>query len=245
MALPFGQHDSLIRGARLMRELIDTESVRVLYQPIVDLRTRAVVAYEALGRGMHPDLTQKPAELLQLAASCNLSAELSQLFRVMAVRGASRLRAGSTVFLNVHPDELVSPSFIASLEAIEPPPCGTYRFVLEIAESSVTDVAAMTKHREAFAELGFEFAYDDFGAGQARLLELCDIPPHYLKLDTGVVQGIEGVKARQEVVRALLSVIGSLGVQIVAEGIETEPVALMCQELGCQLGQGYLFGRPM
>ncbi len=62
--------------------------------------------------------------------------------------------------------------------------------MIEIAESSVTDVSAMGKIKSSLAELGFGFAYDDFGAGQARLLELTDIPPDYLKLDMGLIQGL-------------------------------------------------------
>lgn len=92
--------------------------------------------------------------------------------------------------------------------------------------------------------LGLQFAYDDFGAGQARLIELSDIPPDYLKFDRGMIEGIETATPRQEMVSALLRVVRRLGVRVIAEGVETELVAAICQRLGCDLGQGYLFGRP-
>jgi EAL domain-containing protein (putative c-di-GMP-specific phosphodiesterase class I) len=243
-AVVSGQPDSIIRGTRLLRDLIATEAVEILYQPIVDLHNHTIVGYEALGRGAHPDLAKSPALLLRLADQCDLAVELSQLFCRKAVSSSRRLPPGTKLFINAHAREIASPDFVASLVSLraEAPP--DHQIVIEIAESSVTDVAAMAKHKQAFADLGFEFAYDDFGAGQARLLELTDIPPDYLKLDIAVIQGIEAAKSRQDVVRALLKVVGALGVRVIAEGIETEEVAVTCRQLGCHLGQGYLFGRP-
>jgi EAL domain-containing protein (putative c-di-GMP-specific phosphodiesterase class I) len=243
-AVVSGQPDSIIRGTRLLRELIATEAVEIAYQPIVDLHTHTIVGYEALGRGAHPDLAKSPALLLRLADQCELAVELSQLFCRKALSSARRLPPGTKLFINAHAREIASPDFVASLAALraEAPP--DHPIVIEIAESSVTDVAAMARHKRAFADLGFEFAYDDFGAGQARLLELTDIPPDYLKLDIAVIQGIEAAKSRQDVVSALLKVVGALGVRVIAEGIETEEVAITCRELGCHLGQGFLFGRP-
>jgi EAL domain-containing protein (putative c-di-GMP-specific phosphodiesterase class I) len=117
--------------------------------------------------------------------------------------------------------------------------------VIEIAESSVTDVGAMATFKHECARLGVEFAYDDFGAGQARLLELTDIPPDYLKLDRAMIADIESAKPRREMVRAMLRVVRRLGVRTIAEGIESETVARICEQLGCDLGQGFLFGAEL
>lgn len=236
--------ESIIRGTRMLREMIVKEAVEIVYQPIVSMKTREVIGYEALGRGNHPSLGKSPGVLFRLAEQCDMMVELSQLFRRLAVVFSKRLRPGSKLFLNVHAAEISSPSFFDSLaeaKRLAPP---DHPIVIEIAESSVTDVSAMGKIKASLGELGFGFAYDDFGAGQARLLELTDIPPDYLKLDMGLIQGIEAAKPRQDLVQALLRVVGSLGIQVIAEGIETEEVAAMCEQLGCHLGQGYLFGRP-
>ena len=237
--------DSMIRGTRLIRELIAKEAVEILFQPIVDLQSRRVVAYEALGRGAHPALDTSPMILLRLAEQCGLATELSQLFARRAVESSTRLPTRVKLFLNVHAREVADGSLVdwlADLRALAPP---ERKLVIEIAEASVTDVAAMATHRTTFKRLGLEFAYDDFGAGQARLLELIDVPPDYLKLDKSVIQGIDRAAPRQEMVGALLKVVGGLGVQVIAEGVETEDVARTCERLGCQLGQGYLFGHPM
>jgi EAL domain-containing protein (putative c-di-GMP-specific phosphodiesterase class I) len=238
------QPDSLIRGTELLREMIDTEAVEVVYQPIVDLRTRVAVAYEALARGAHPQLSRNPATLLALAEQCGVVIELSRMFARKAVTSCGRLPRNTKVFVNMHADELKRPDLLASLSELRSLASSHHPVVLEIAEASVTDVNAMAVNKAAFKSLGLEFAYDDFGAGQARLVELTDIPPNYLKIDKAMVQGIEAAPPRQEMVAALLRVVRRLGVRVIAEGVETEMVAGICQELGCDLGQGYLFGRP-
>lgn len=239
-----GLPESIIRGTRLLREMISTEAIEITYQPILDLENRKIIGYEALGRGNHPGLSKSPGVLLRLAEQCDLVVELSQLFRRLAVKYAENLPRDTKVFLNVHARELGNSSFFESLvEARRIAPEG-HPIVIEIAESAVTDVSAMGKIKDALLDVNFEFAYDDFGAGQARLLELTDIPPDYLKLDMGLIQGIESAKPRQDLVQALLRVVGALGIQVIAEGIESEEVAHVCLQLGCHLGQGFLFGRP-
>ncbi len=229
----------------LLRELMEKNAVEIVYQPIVELQTKRVVGYEALARGTHPRLESQPAPLFKIAEACGLAAELSRHFRRLAVERARALTPGALLFLNVHPAELTATddSFLTSLIDLRPR-LGARHIVLEIAEAAVTDVTRMRRTRDLVANLGLEFAYDDFGAGQSRLVELTDVPPQYLKLDIHVIAGIETSPARQELVRAILGVVRALGVQVVAEGIETAACAAMCRELGCHLGQGFLFGRP-
>jgi len=238
------QPPSLIRGTELLHELIDTRAVDILFQPIVDLRTRSVVAFEALARGTHPELGANPATLLALAEQCDLVIELSRMFARQAVMASPRLPAGAKVFVNVHAKELAHPDLLPALTELAALASPHHPVVLEIAESSVTDVSAMGKNRETFKSLGLQFPYHAFGAGQARLIELADIPPDYLKFDKGMIEGIEAATPRQEMVSALLRVVRRLGVRVIAEGVETELVAAICQRLGCDLGQGFLFGRP-
>jgi EAL domain-containing protein (putative c-di-GMP-specific phosphodiesterase class I) len=242
--VPSREPGSLIRGTELLRQMIRTEAVEIVYQPIVDLQSRTAMGYEALGRGSLPGLSASPAILFALAEQCGLAVELSQLSARLAVLHCDRLPPGAKLFVNVHARELDEPGLIewlTSLRQLAPP---DRQLVVEIAESSVTDVAAMIKNRDGFRALGLEFAYDDFGAGQARLVELADVPPDYLKIDRVIVQGIDTSSGRQDMVGALVNAVKSLGVQIIAEGIETEEVARTCAQLGCQLGQGFLLGRP-
>ena len=241
--MPTERPDSLIRGAQLLEEMLKTEAVEILYQPIVDLESRVVVGYEALGRGKHPQLPSSPDTLLQLAAQCGLVIRLSRLWGKLAVTRCKHLPRDAKIFVNLHAQDLAESDFHKSLAGLRRVAKGR-PIVIEIAEASVTDVADMARHKDALTNLGFEFAYDDFGAGQARLLELTDMPPNYLKLDKSLIAGIDLAASRRDMVAALLSVTDTLGVQVIAEGIETEEAATICHELGCVMGQGYLFSRP-
>ena len=238
------QRHGIVRGTELLRELIDQRLVDILFQPIVDLRSRSPIAYEALARGTHPDLSVNPTTLLALAERCGLAVELSRMLARRAVLSSTRLPYGSHVFVNVHAAELSQPDLLEAMSELARVMSPGHQVVLEIAEASVTDVSAMGRNRETFNQLGLQFAYDDFGAGQARLIELTDIPPDYLKFDRVMIEGIEAAAPRQEMVGALLRVVRRLGVRVIAEGVETQVVAEICERLGCDLGQGYLFGRP-
>jgi EAL domain-containing protein (putative c-di-GMP-specific phosphodiesterase class I) len=164
-------------------------------QPIVDLQTAEVIGVEALARSTHPALSTNPAELLALAEQCGMAVELSQLFRRLAVQHCQSLASSTKLFLNVHPRELTDLGLIDSIAAL-----GAWRdtraIVIEIPESAVTNVTAMAALRAALRDLAVEFAYDDFGTGQTRLLEMTAVPPHYLKFDTTMIQGIETAPAR-------------------------------------------------
>jgi EAL domain-containing protein (putative c-di-GMP-specific phosphodiesterase class I) len=236
--------DSVMRGTQLLQEMIEHESVETQYQPIVDLTTKEVIGYEALSRGRHPKLSESPTVLLRLAEQCDLLTEVSQLFRRLAIRSSRNLRPHSRVFLNVHAREVSNQSFLAALDGLEREVSGDHPVVFEIAEGSIADLATMASIKQALAERGFGLAYDDFGIGQSRLLELTDVPPHYLKLDISLTQGMQSNRPRREMMGAVLRVVGSLGTRVIAEGIESADVADMCREIGCHLGQGFYFGRP-
>jgi EAL domain-containing protein (putative c-di-GMP-specific phosphodiesterase class I) len=236
--------ESVFRGTRLLQEMLRDQACDILYQPIVELDTRKVVAYEALCRGRHPQLSRDPTELLRLAEQCGVVIELCQMLARLAVSGSGGLPAGAKLFVNLHAQEVAAPGLAESLVALKALVPGDRPIVLELPESSVTDLKTMKANRDIFGRLGFEFAYDDFGAGQGHLMELTETPPHYLKIDKSMISGIEFAKSRQDMVAALLGVARGLGMRVIAEGIETEAVARICQDLGCDLGQGYLFGRP-
>ena len=117
-ALSVARPASLIRGAALLREMIDTHAVDTVFEPIVDLETKEVVGFEALSRGKHPGLPTSPAALLSLAEQCGMVMELSQLFRRLSVAASHGLPPGPKLFLNVHPREVADPAFVTSLEVL-------------------------------------------------------------------------------------------------------------------------------
>jgi EAL domain-containing protein (putative c-di-GMP-specific phosphodiesterase class I) len=241
-ALPLANPSSLIRGAEMLRDLVRTEAVETVFEPIVNLGTGEVIGYEALSRGAHPELSRSPGDLLGLADQCGMAIELSRLFRRLAVSSSLSLPGTTKLFLNIHPQELGDAGLLASLAPLQHL-SETHPVVLEIPESAVTDVKKLAALQNALTGFGVQSAFDDFGAGQTRLLELTELPPHYLKIDRALIHGIDAAKPRQEMVAALLKVAEGLRVQVIAEGIETLKIAGVCRRLGCQLGQGFLFER--
>ncbi len=235
---------SLIRGSQDLRDMLLHQRVRVVFQPVVHLGTGMVLGYEALGRGTHSALSANPAELFHLADRCNLGVELSRVFRAEAAREAAHLPAATRVFFNLHPSEILDPGFVESLRELRSAFRPDQQMVLEVHEEVVADVEALRRLRRQLAELGVGLAYDDFGVGQARLKELAEVPPDFVKLDRSLIQGIEHAAARQELVQALNRVGAELHVETIAEGVETPEEALTCGRLGCRFAQGYLFGRP-
>ena len=230
-------------GTRELRELLREGQVTAVFQPIVLLARGTVAAYEALGRGRHPQLPESPLELLHIAESIGAEAELSRLFRKKAVELTAR-RSDLTIFLNTHPIEIARPGLLESLEelrAVAP----QLDLALEIHESVLTRPAAIAELRALLLERNIALAYDDFGAGQARLLELTEAPPHYLKFDQRFIKGIDQApKARRKLLASLLALARELLVKTVAEGIETAAEARTCAELGFTHAQGFHIGRP-
>lgn len=234
---------SRIEGSRYLQELLAGRQVAVLFQPIIQLQTRDLLGLEALGRGKHPRLSSSPLELFALAEHCRQAVPLSRLFRLAAVQQARHLPAGALLFLNLHPAELLEDSLIDTLqESLAATP--DRRVVLEVHEDSAADPALLCRLLDRAHAANIALAYDDFGAGQARLTQLTDAPPDFIKLDRKLIRGIDRARPRQQLVRALARVSRDLGVRLIAEGIETTAEAATCRELGCDFGQGYLFAQP-
>jgi EAL domain-containing protein (putative c-di-GMP-specific phosphodiesterase class I) len=233
-------------GTRQLRELLDEGMVTMVFQPIIHLPAGTVAAYEALGRGQHPGLPESPLDLFNIAESINAEAELSRLFRRKAVELARERDDLPTIFLNTHPIELARPGLLESLEELrELAP--HLDLALEIHESVLGSPAAIAELRALLLERNIALAYDDFGAGQARLLQLAEAPPHYLKFDRRFVTGLDDTDdPRKKVLRSLLSLAQELGVGVksVAEGVETPAEADACADIGFTHAQGFHLGRP-
>ncbi len=242
---PLSRH--FVSGALKVRELIDQGAVTMHFQPIVTLPGARVAAYEALGRGRHPDLPESPVELFDLAGALgpDVQAELSRLFRRKAVELVKDRPEPPMLFVNTHPVELERPGLLESLEELR-----TFApnvdLVLEIHESALAQTDFITWLRNRLLEINVGLAYDDFGAGQARLFELAEAPPHYLKFDRRFVTKLESAPvSRQRLVASLVAAARELLVKTLAEGVENKEEADACLRAGFSLAQGYHFARPM
>jgi EAL domain-containing protein (putative c-di-GMP-specific phosphodiesterase class I) len=233
-------------GARDMRELLREGLVTMVFQPIVQVDTRHPAAYEALGRGRHPHLPEGPVELFEIAGQLgpDAQARLSRLFRRRAVELVRDRPEPPMLFLNTHPVELQRPGLLESLEELRAY-APQVDLVLEIHESALAQTEFMTWLRTRLMEINVGLAFDDFGAGQARLFELAESPPHYLKFDRRFVTGIDHAPtSRQRLVASLVAAARELLVTTVAEGVETEGEAAACVRAGFSHAQGFHYGRP-
>jgi EAL domain-containing protein (putative c-di-GMP-specific phosphodiesterase class I) len=233
-----------LEGTRELPELIHQRQVTAYFQPIVTLPSGTLAGYEALGRGRHPRLPEAPQELFRIAAGVGAEAELSQLFRERALELVAVRERVPALFMNVHPAELEAPRLVVGvIEAHRRAP--QLRMTLEIHEGALADLEKVDRLRTQLSRSGVGIAYDDFGAGQARLLELAEVPPHYLKFDMSFVRGIDTAPAsRQRLLTSLVSVARDLLVYTVAEGVETAGEADVCMRIGFTHAQGFFFGRP-
>ena len=117
---------------------------------------------------------------------------------------------------------------------------------MEIHESAVTRIEKLRDLAHRLEKLGIRFAYDDFGSGQARLLELADVPAHFVKFDMTLIRGLHNASERKrKIVRDLVQMVLASGSVPLAEGVEDEAEAQACIEMGFRLIQGYLTGRPV
>jgi EAL domain-containing protein (putative c-di-GMP-specific phosphodiesterase class I) len=213
------------------------------FQSIVRLADHSVVGYEALARGTEPGL-KSPAELFSTAERISLAARLSELCRDRAIESAMLLKQPGLIFLNTHPSESLEVGLIQSLSSLRKK-APDLKLVIELHESAITNVREVAEFRKQLNELGIGLAYDDFGAGQARLKELSEVAPDYLKFDIQLVRDIHLVPQRQQIVAGLVQTIQSLGINSVAEGIESAAEAEVCRQIGFTHAQGFFYSNPV
>jgi EAL domain-containing protein (putative c-di-GMP-specific phosphodiesterase class I) len=226
-------------------ELILGHGLSGAAQPIVDARTRQIVGYELLGRANHPQLPSMPIELFGLAESMGRELDLSSAFRNFGISNIAPRYAGHTLFINAHPKETFNEAFLVSLKRLRLS-SPELSIVVEIHESAVTNTDKLRELANRLAQLGIRFAYDDFGSGQARLLELADVPPHFVKFDMSLIRGLHKASERKrQIVRDLVQMVLTTGSVPLAEGVEDEEEAKICIEMGFQLIQGFLTGKPI
>lgn len=229
---------------REFNELMDQRLVTAHRQAIVD-RDGNVAACELLARGTHPTLEPAPRDLFNLAETLDRQVDLSQLMRDRAFELAAASDFKGPWFFNIHPHELREPDqLLEGLRRLrESYP--DLALVLEVHEAAVTDKSTIASIVAELRGMGIRLAYDDFGAGQARLQELVEVPPDYLKFDVSLVNGIqEAGSVRRTVLGRLNDMIRDLGIPTVAEGIEDAETAEACRDIGIDLLQGYHLGRP-
>jgi PAS domain S-box-containing protein len=233
-----------------LRRGLEGDEFEVYYQPVVDLATRRPITLEALARWNHPVRgVLSPDAFMATAERSGLILQLGAFVLDSACRQTAQWRRDgidANIAVNLSAKELSDPTLVARTKATaEAAGLDLKSLWLEVTETSlVEDVAQARLRLEQLVSLGVGISIDDFGTGWASLTYLREFPVHVLKIDRMFVAGIEGDANSRAIARSILSLGAELNLAVVAEGIETEVEHRILSDLGCTLGQGYLYGRP-
>ena len=213
------------------------------FQPVVDAETRRVLAYEALVRGLNGE---GALQVLDRVTRKNMY-RFDQACRVKAVKLASELGMTANLCINFMPNAVYKAETCiqTTLAAANKYEFDTRKLVFEFTEvENLADTDHLISIIEAYEEMGFSIALDDYGAGYSRMNLLTDTSPQYLKLDMSLIRDVEQSPRKQAVIEGILLTNGRLGIETIAEGIETEVEYQWCRAAGIRYFQGFLLARP-
>jgi diguanylate cyclase (GGDEF)-like protein len=230
-----------------LQAALGTDQLQLAYQPLISCLSGGIIGAEALLRWRHPTRGMvSPGVFIPIAEQCGL----------MPVLGAWVLRQAMTdwhhwreleVAVNLSPLQFRQTDLVALLQSLTVETgASPEKFVLEITEGVLMDAGERTRHSlDAIRDQGFKTALDDFGTGYSSLAYLCNFHFDKLKIDRSFVSNLSRSEGVQTIVQAVVALGKGLGMDIVAEGVETESEALTMTKFGCTELQGYYFAKPM
>jgi c-di-GMP phosphodiesterase Gmr len=237
-----------------LRRALQRNELELHYQPLIDLDTGSLSGFEALARWQHPDLGAiSPVDFIPVAEDSGLIVPLGR----WALEEAAKTIAKWDARLNGEPDFRISVNMSAVqmqrddvVEAVSSALSSAgvlgNRMTLELTESAfINDPEGAKQLLNALKGLDTNLAMDDFGTGYSNLAYLQQLPIDVLKIDRSFVTEMMIDKDKRAIVRTVLSLARALGMKTTAEGIESEEISEVLRRLGCSVGQGYYFARPM
>jgi EAL domain-containing protein (putative c-di-GMP-specific phosphodiesterase class I) len=217
-------------------------SLWMAFQPIVQASDGTVMAQEALLRSEEPALPH-PGAVLEAAERSQRLFDVGRLVRSNVAETIAASPPDWKFFVNLHPEDLRDPSLY---QAEAPLSRFAERVVLEITERvSLETMPGVRTQIANLREMGFQIALDDLGAGYAGLTSFVRLEPEFVKLDMSLVRDVHQNEAKQKIIGSMVGLCHEMGKQIIAEGIEQAAERDTLLELGCDLLQGYFFGRPV
>jgi diguanylate cyclase (GGDEF)-like protein len=242
----------LLRSETELRRGIETGRLSVHYQPLVELKTGTMAGFEALARLTLPSGDMLPPnDFIPVAEQTGLILPLGmKVLRESCEqlgRWHSEYGTHLTLAVNLSPKQLEDPDIVKAVaRALEQGGPSGFRLKLEITEGAlINNPEVAASQLAAIRALGVQICIDDFGTGQSSLAYLHRFPIDVLKIDRFFINRMTERQRDLELVRGILGLCRSLGVAVVAEGVETQEQADILGELGCEYGQGYLFGRAL
>lgn len=230
-----------------LRNILSTEALTPLYQPIVDLQSGRIFGYEGLIRGPSNSPLHSPLTLFKCASMHGMTAEAERACRNVLLKAFAAMNLDGKLFLNVSPEVLILPyrDVQTDLDRLHITEFSPERVILELTESnSVVGYKSLLNAVSHYRSLGLHIAIDDLGEGYSSLRLWSELRPEYVKIDMHFIQGIDLDPLKLQFMRSILEIAEKSGACVIAEGIETEGEFRVVRELGIEFGQGYLLGRP-
>jgi len=244
----------LLKMENDLRRALDREEFRVYYQPIVSLDNGQLSGFEALIRWQHPERGfVNPSDFIPLAEETGLIVPIGLWILKKACQQLCQWQwqspANRNLFMSVNlsSKQVAQPDLVSQIRDILDETNVEAKYLkLEITESAVMDNAEMAARLlKRLKALGVQLSIDDFGTGYSSLGYLHRFPVNTLKIDRSFVGRIGEAAENIEIVRAIVSLADNMGMDVVAEGVETLSQLSQLRKLNCQYGQGYLFSRPV
>jgi EAL domain-containing protein (putative c-di-GMP-specific phosphodiesterase class I) len=235
-----------------LRQALETDELTVHYQPVVDIASRRVLSLEALVRWQHPRLGLiSPGEFIPVAEESGLIVPLGErVLRMVCKQVVLWEKEGVPIVpvaVNLSPQQFQRQSVSQLVQDIlRETGMAAHHLALEITEGSLmSDVQRYANDLQALRSAGVRISVDDFGTGYSSLSYLKHLPLDTLKIDRSFISQVDTNSADEAIVSAILAMARSLSLKVVAEGVETASQLAVLERHGCQMAQGYYFGRPL
>jgi EAL domain-containing protein (putative c-di-GMP-specific phosphodiesterase class I)/DNA-binding response OmpR family regulator len=228
----------------LLYRALDERTIRTVFQPIVDLKSRRVVGYEALSRGPAGSKIESPEVIFEMARDLDLTWELEELCIANLEPLLDEVCTQGLLFFNLE-SNFIQQLHSRGSDVLEPLLCRAGSVVIEVTErSAIRDYAMFRQTLQLLKKMGFLIGIDDCGSGYATLEAVAELKPDYLKVGHSLLYNVQGDSIRRNLVDLVARCGNSIGAVTVAEAIETDEQLAVCVELGIQNGQGYFFAPP-
>jgi len=238
--------DKFPSGVPALEELISKKQIQMLYQPIVLAKGLSTCGYEALARGTSHLLSPDPTSLFRIAESVGLEVKLSTLMRELGAEIAARNQLKGMILLKSHSKELENCDNLLESLILLRKKHPKLLLMLEVNELAVTDLDHLSELKRTLANHGIKLAFDDFGVGQSRLMEIVGAKPDLVKFDRALIEGIDKAdSAKLSLVMHLNEMVSELRIKTLAECVGDVDVYHACKDIGFDLYQGFYFGMPL
>ena len=231
-----------------LRAALQREELSIFFQPIVDLETGRIRTFEALVRWFHPEKGElRPDEFIPVAEETGVIVTLGNWITAQAARAAAQWPEEVSIAVNLSPLQIRAPGAALGIKnALREAGLDPRRLELEVTESLfIEDNHATAAFIDELSEIGVKFALDDFGTGYSSLGYINTFPLTKIKVDRSFVSGPNVGRKSDAIIRAVAEMGSTLGMDIVAEGLETIEQVQAVRDAGCNLGQGFYFSRAV